>query len=382
MAQAVILKGMVAHIAIVGAGIGGLALAHALNRSGFRVSLLEQADTLSEIGAGLSLWENGLQALEAIALRSQVEIVGHPWSEYEIHRLGKPKVLRNNQILSRDGKTSPLMIKRGSLFGVLLNNVPTSVEIFTAFKVTEISGHKITAEDGRSLSADIIIGADGAHSQVRKQLSQETPRFCKQVCFRGMNPNVGDLSFKNAEDYSQQRHRFGYFRLPKDEAYWFDIVDSETPYAPFEKYRNEIENLSPLISGIVKGTPKETILCHPIEEMPPVTTGHDYIALIGDAAHPMQPSLGQGACLALEDAIVLAKCLEKYANDAPKALQTYVSKRRKRWVLYYKMCRQLGTGALDKGVRGRKMAIARMVHTPQWALSLFGSRIFEFRQNV
>ena len=116
------------------------------------------------------------------------------------------------------------------------------------------------------------------------------------------------MPLKAAEVYDQNNHRFGYFQLPEDEIYWFDIVDSETPFAPFEDHQNEIKNLSPLIAELVEDTMSETILCHPIEEMRPVTNTHDYIALIGDAAHPMQPSLGQGACLALEDAIVLANC--------------------------------------------------------------------------
>jgi len=266
------------------------------------------------------------------------------------------------------------------LFGVLLDNLPQRVDIITAFKVIDISGHEITAEDGRTLLADIIIGADGAHSQVRKELTQESPRFCKQICFRAITTRHGKMPLKAAEVYDQNNHRFGYFQLPEDEIYWFDIVDSETPFAPFEDYQNDIKNLSPLIAEIVEDTKSETILCHPIEDMRPVTRAHDFIALIGDAAHPMQPSLGQGACLALEDAIVLANCLKKHADDTPKALRIYVSKRKKRWKLYYKMCQQLGTGTLDKGIAGRKMAIARIVHTPQWALSLFGRRIFKFKQ--
>lgn len=72
------------HIAIVGAGIGGVALANALDRCGFQVSLLEQAETLSEIGAGLSIWENGLHALEVLGLRGLVEAVGVVWPEYEL----------------------------------------------------------------------------------------------------------------------------------------------------------------------------------------------------------------------------------------------------------------------------------------------------------
>jgi len=368
------------HIAVVGAGIGGLALAHALVRCGFRVSLLEQAKTLSEIGAGISIWENGLHALEAIGLRVSVEAVGRSWNGYEIHRPGKPIVPRNNQILSLDGTNSPLIIKRGAMFGVLLNSLSSKVDILTAFKVKDISGHTLNAEDGRTLSADVIIGADGAHSRVRKELTAERPRFCNQICFRGLSRFEGSLPLMAAEVFDHEHHRFGYFPLPKNEIYWFDIVDSKTPIDQFENHRSHVESLSPIISKLVRETAIDSILCHPIEEMRPVTKVKDHIALIGDAAHPMQPSLGQGACLALEDAIVLAHSLKTHSDDIPKGLKTYLSKRKRRWVSYYKMCGQLGTGALDKGVRARKMAIAQMVHTPQWALSIFARRIFAFKQ--
>ena len=73
------------QIAIVGAGIGGLALAHAVHKLGFKVTLLEQSTELSEIGSGISIWENGLQALTSIGLRKAVEARGLAWSNYEIH---------------------------------------------------------------------------------------------------------------------------------------------------------------------------------------------------------------------------------------------------------------------------------------------------------
>ena len=368
------------HIAIVGAGIGGVALANALDRCGFQVSLLEQAETLSEIGAGLSIWENGLHALEVLGLRGLVEAVGVAWPEYEIHRSGKPNVLRSTKVLSLDGTVPPLIIKRGKLFGVLLESLSANVNVLSGFKVQGITGRTLISEDRRRLSADIIIGADGAHSRVRKELTQETPRFCNQICYRGISSLAHHSAVVDADVFDQHHHRFSYFRLPDNQTYWFDIVDSNVPYEDFENHREYIEGLSPHIARLVKATPAKSILCHPIDEMPPVTVRSDYIALIGDAAHPMQPSLGQGACLALEDAIVLAACLRDHADDLPKGLKAYLSKRKRRWGLYYKMCQQLGTGALDKGLRGRNMAIARMVHTPQWSMSLFGRPIFAFKQ--
>ncbi len=369
------------HIAIVGSGIGGLAFAHAAYLCGFRVTVIEQAEILSEIGSGISIWENGLEALEAIGLRAEVETRGLAWPHYEMHRAGKSPIMRNNQILSRRGNVSPLIIKRGELFGALKDKLSQYINIFTSFKLDHIEGHTLRAQDGREIEADIIIGADGAHSRVRQELTDRVPRFCNQICFRGISPPQNGSPIRGAEVYDKHRHRFGYFPLPDNEVYWFDIVDSEIPRQSFEDFQTEIGGLSPRIAQLIHDTPDASILCHPIEEMKPVIAAHNHIALIGDAAHPMQPSLGQGACLALEDAIVLADCLKRHAPDYPKAIRAYISTRKGRWNSYYKMCRQLGTGALDKGDFGRKLAIARMAHTPNWALSLFGRKIFAFKQN-
>jgi len=367
------------QIAIVGAGIGGLALAHALHKLDFKVTLLEQSPELSEIGSGISIWENGLQALASIGLRKAVEARGLAWPNYEIHRPGKRVILRNNTILSLDGQTAPLMVKRGALFRELLNALPSSIKILTGFKLHNISDSILKAEDSRSLSAELIIGADGAHSVVRRSLSNQTPQFRQQICFRGIASNVADGDWKAAEVYDERDHRFGYFRLPDNQVYWFDITDSEEPRKDFAALRANVKKLSPFIASLIKATPPDSILCHPIEDMTPVTKPHKSITLIGDAAHPMQPSLGQGACLALEDAIVLADCLGKDRQDFAKSIQSYLSLRKRRWKSYYAMCQQLGTGSLDKGVWGRRLALMRMVHTPDWSLSLFGRHIFSFK---
>lgn len=368
------------HIAIVGGGIGGLAVAHSLHQHGFSITLLEQASQWSEIGSGIGIWENGLEALDVIGLRQAVEARGLSWPHYEIYRSGKKALLKDNRVLSRDGNTAPLMIKRGALFGVLKEALPSDIKVLTGFKVKNISGRVILSEDGREFSADIIIGADGAHSIVRQQLTDDTLKFRRQICFRGIASGVSNEAWNAAEIYDEQAHRVGYFRLPNNEVYWFDIVDSEASSGEFAAVKGGLKALSPRLADIIDKTPASDILCHPISDMPPVMTPHDYIALIGDAAHPLQPSLGQGACLALEDAVVLADCLAMNAHAPEVAIKAYLSKRKKRWSLYYKLCQQLGTGALDKGLFGRRLAIFRMVHTPQWSLSMFGRRIFAFKR--
>ena len=363
---------------IVGAGIGGLTLAHALTQRGMAVTLVERADTLSEIGAGLSVWENGLDAASAIGLRGEIEAAGRAWSSYEIQRSGRASKRRNNRLLSRGGDVSPIMIGRGRLFGVLRDALPSAVEIVTGFAVEAVEGGTVRSVDGRALRGDVVIGADGVNSVVRKALTDRTPRFCKQVCFRGIG-RLPDGDFPDAvEAFDRRHHRFGYFRLPGDDVYWFDMVDSEAPTGRLADHLDAIRAMGPAVSALVDSTPPDSVLCHPIEEMRPVAEVTPTVALLGDAAHPMQPSLGQGACLAMEDAVVLAHCLHVDRHEPERALRRYVAARKWRWRVYYELCRQLGTGALYKGLLGRKLGIARMVHAPDTMLSVFGKRIMRF----
>jgi len=371
------------HIVIVGAGIGGLALTHNLKRYGFSITLLEQADTLSEIGSGIGIWENGLDALDVIGLRPSVEALGMPWSKYEILRPNKRADIKDTTILSKGGVTAPLMIKRGELFSVLKDALPQSTQILTGFKLQHISGHVLTSEDERQMKADVIIGADGTNSVVRKTLTRKTPQFRRQICFRAIASHIS-AKWMAAEVYDSRTHRTGYFHLPNNQAYWFDIMDSETLNVEFDDIESGLKAMSPVLADLIDKTPKNSILCHPIKDMPPVTIAHKYIALIGDAAHPIQPSLGQGACLALEDAVVLADCLGAqlgpHGGTAERAIKAYVSRRKRRWRLFYKLSLQLGTSALDKGALGRQLAILRMVHTPNWSLSTIGQKMFEFKR--
>lgn len=366
-------------MAIVGSGIGGLALAHALTRYGFSVTLVEQADTLSEVGAGVSIWENGLVALGEIGLRQTVESKGLFWQEYEIHRPDKSPRKKDTRILSHHGETAPLMIKRGDLFTTLKETLPSSVLIITGFRVEGLHGSVLKSRDGRELHADVIIGADGVNSVVRKSLTDEVPIFRKQVCFRGIASNISSENWRAAEVFDKDTHRAGYFRLSDDQAYWFDIMDSELPTVDFASVEKDIAAMNPRLAALINKTPKASILCNGIWDMTPVISPHDTITLIGDAAHPMQPSLGQGACLALEDAVVLAKCFHDNDGHAKLAIKSYLSKRKRRWSYFYKLNQQLGTGTLDKGALGRNLAIFRMSHTPEWALATFGRPLFRFK---
>jgi 2-polyprenyl-6-methoxyphenol hydroxylase-like FAD-dependent oxidoreductase len=311
---------------IAGGGIGGLAAALALTRHGWEVQVLERSAAFTEAGAGLSLWPNGLRALDALGVGDVVR---------ERALLEGPAGIRDaagrwlsridaGAIQSRFGPVA--MIHRADLISVLQAAVPASC-LVNQVTVSRASADGIVVHtDGKS-HADLVVGADGLRSAVRTSIWPDAlpPRYAGYTAWRMVVPPVPVDG--SAESWGRGE-RFGYAALPDGHVYCFAVANAPEGARGegLAGLRRRFGSWHNPIPALLEAADESGVLHDDLYELPRLpayTAGR--VALVGDAAHAMTPNLGQGACQALEDAVVLAQ-----SADARGGLETYDRLRRKR----------------------------------------------------
>ena len=330
-------------IAVAGGGVGGLTAAIALERRGHDVLLYEKAGSFTEVGAGLSLWPNALAALRRLDLENQVMDRGQ-WEEEGAIRSSNGAVLRQVENVN-------LMILRSDLQKVLLaamRNVPIALGARCTGVVADGRAPALRFEDGTSVEVDLVVGADGIRSTVRQSIAprEEAPRYSGLCAWRGVvqTPGLVDnawLSIGGGLQFMAAPLPEGYVYWSPlvriDEGHWENIVDHRSFL--LDRFRRWHEPIPTLLER----TPEDAVLPTPVYFRPPpkwITTGRT--ALIGDAAHPMTPDLGQGGCQAIEDAVVLADCLSASNHDIDLALRRFEERRLGRIRRVVREARQLG----------------------------------------
>lgn len=313
--------------AVVGGGIGGLTLAIALQRRGVPVQVYENAPEIRPLGAGIVLAANALKAFRAIGLENEILGAGRTMTRFSIRdqKGGVITATETEKVHARWGFVNTLTLHRADLHQVLLNSVtPGSLHLGKGcndFSATS-SGVTIRFKDGSSASADYVIAADGVHSVFRRKLIPGSePRYAGYTCWRAVTerPPTG---FPNEEAFETWGYgkRFGVVPLSKNRIYWFATVNAakEDP----EKRKYGIPELlmafgkfhAP-VPDLIESTSPDAIIHNDIIDVRPVKRfAFGRIALSGDAAHATTPNMGQGACMAIEDAVVLANCIAKEKN--------------------------------------------------------------------
>ena len=333
---------------VIGCGIGGPVVAMALKKVGIDATVFEAHDGSAEfVGSFLNTASNGLDALKTIDACDDVVAHGFPtprmvmWSDSG-KRLGEVA----NGLRLPDGTVS-ITVERGHLHGALRSEaVQRGIRIESGKKLVsaESSDGGVTAlfADGTEARGDLLIGADGIHSRTRHLVDPAAPppRYTGQLSLGGAarvttlppTPETFNMMFG-------RRAFFGYSVREQGDVYWF----ANMAWAD-EPTRERIGSISPaewkgkLIDlfaddagpacDIVGATSE--VAAFPIYDMPVVPRWHrDAMVILGDAAHATSPSSGQGASLAIEDAIVLAKCLRD-CDDVALAFATYERLRRPR----------------------------------------------------
>ena len=313
---------------IIGAGIGGLTTAFAFEKKGIAYEIFEKFDNLSEVGAGIWLSPNALQVLEHLDILNEIQVAGNSIDRIT---LGKPDLSAlsdNYQDIVKDkfGYTT-LAIHRAKLQKILFEQIPKEkiflAKGFKSFEKLSSGKIKITFDDNSTSETDFLIGADGIHSKVRKQLfPKSTLRYSGQTCWRGIADLNLDNDFKHRgiELWGDQI-RFGISKITAGKVYWFAVAldkPNQKDHANLvqQKLLKIFNNFHPLVKDLIKATPKSAILRKDINDLKPLNHWYkDTICLIGDASHATTPNMGQGGAQAIEDAYYLSHLIAKYPNQ-------------------------------------------------------------------
>ncbi|MEX2031241.1 MAG: FAD-dependent oxidoreductase [Dehalococcoidia bacterium] len=294
-------------VAIIGAGIAGLATARALALRGVEATIFEQAPQLAEIGAALAINPNGLVALERLGLAEAARSAG----------AGLNRVV----IASRRGRTlsdirfgTTLGIHRAALQHVLLDSGSV---VTLGTRIEEFAQDEAGVTVGGSCF-DLVVGADGIRSRVRESLFGPEPlRDAGYYAWRAIAPRPADgLPIKDAfVVFVGAGSQVGYMPIDADRVYWFASLNARPgeprPADAHEEALRRFGAWPEPLPQLITATPRDAVLVTDLHDRRPRRCWHDgRVVLVGDAAHPMTPNLGQGACQALEDAVVLAAALE------------------------------------------------------------------------
>ena len=326
------------RILIAGAGIGGLSAAAALRRSGFAVTLFERAPEMLAVGAGLSLQPNAVAALRTIGLAEPVIAAGHRSGRVQI-RQPNGKVMTEMDVGAFWREEAGVTLHRATLQRLLAAQVSPADLILGAEAAgfEELPhGVRLRLADGRHFEGDLLIGADGIRSAVRRQLlSDGDPLYAGYYCWRGICAQPAGAPLSALSETWGRGQRVGLVPIDGDRIYWFAVLNGppggrDQPGQLHARLLDLFAGWHPPIAEVIAATPETAILRGDIfYRRPSPTWGHGRVTLLGDAAHPMTPDLGQGACQAIEDAVVLAACLED-AEDPAAGLRRYESLRQPR----------------------------------------------------
>jgi salicylate hydroxylase len=338
-------------ISIVGGGIGGLTTALALQYFGYRVVVFEQARELREIGAGVTITPNAMHALNFLGVGERVAKESGPTEAYLIRHFqtGETIKVRANgtDYFERFGANYH-QVHRADLHATLaeavLRNDPNCVVLGHRLEAVSQDSERVVATfgNGKSVASDVLIGCDGGTSKVRASVfGDQTVNYTGQVAFRALMPmenvppSIKKMPFamfvgiKRLLLHYPLRHRtimnvISCAREPKWQEEGWAIP------ATIEEFAGILSDFHPDVVDLIRAIPPEALFKWGLRDREPLQRySKGRVTMLGDAAHPMSPFLGQGACIAIEDAMVLGRAFAA-ASHFEEAFAIYEGARKER----------------------------------------------------
>ena len=336
-------------IAIVGAGMGGMAVAGTLARAGFtNLRIYEQASRFARIGAGIQMMPNSMKVLRGIGVEERLrEVAFAPYSH--LNRDGYTGEATSELPMPESLYGAPyLCMHRADLHDALASAVPSEIVQLNK-KLTGLTqeGKRVTLSfaDGTDAKADLVIGADGVHSIVRDLIvGPEKPFNRGRVAYRAVFPaslmNGRDIGPSRTKWWGRDRHIVIYYtKKDRSEIYFVTSVPEPVEWMTRESWsakgdvrelREAYKDFHEDVRAVLEACPD----CHKwaiLEREPLPAWSKGRVVLLGDACHPMTPYMAQGAATSIEDAAVLARCLDEAEDsDVERAFERYEAHRKPR----------------------------------------------------
>jgi len=332
---------------IAGAGISGLAAGIALVRAGLDVEVLERSREVREVGAGLMLWPNGTRALQSLG----VEITALTVQRISLRNWhGRPLIEAPLDSIAKRYGSDTALVHRADLQAALLGTLGTDhVSLGSAAVGFEEDRDQVVVElqDGTVRTGDLLVGADGLRSVVRRQLIGDgDPVYVGSTAWRAIvSSNEIDLPHDVGVNWVGRGSEFLAFHLSDDRIYWAGVTKEPAGERPGEgghkvDLLQRFGSWAEPVPALITATHEPAILRNDMFDRPPARHwSRGRVTLVGDAAHPMTPNQAQGACQALEDAVALGESV-KHASDLSEALGVYERLRLRRANRVVTMSRQ------------------------------------------
>jgi salicylate hydroxylase len=320
------------NIAIIGAGIGGLSAAACLLKRGHAVSVYEQANALGEVGAGIQMSANATKVLNSIGLGDTLEAIGVKPQAFEFRRFDTGEHLHRIPIGTRHTElhgATYYQVHRGDLHAALVDAVsslaPDCIKLNMPAKRVE-DGQKsacVHFANGSSIEADLVVGADGIKSVVRKAiLGDDQPEFTGHVAWRLIVPTERIAPQLRTDVVSTvwcgpKNHAVSYYIRSGTLVNFVGCVarpweeESWIASRPWEELDIDYAGWHPMVRAIVEAADKDKCYRWALNNRKPASVwSSKHITLLGDAVHATLPYMAQGAAMAIEDAAILSRALE------------------------------------------------------------------------